>query len=137
MAEEDTEALLEVLRESDDDASTLKQRFRITHQCRTQHMPAPLVDALKHAGAVWRDTVVIQNYVATPPSEQAVTMPPAMAMRGEYDCVNERCLDEWKGVFNHNMVELRTLEGCSHHGLLERGTFYGETLDNFFSKHDR
>mmetsp|Transcript_22368 Transcript_22368/g.29554 ORF Transcript_22368/g.29554 Transcript_22368/m.29554 type:complete len:366 (+) Transcript_22368:3-1100(+) len=137
MVEEETEALLDDLRKSDNDASTLDERFRIKHQCRTKYMPAPLVDAFKHAGTVWKDTSVIQDYVATVPSEQASNMCPALAMRGEHDFVSEKCIAEWRGVFNHDRVEVRTLEGCSHHGLLERGTLYGEILNEFFSKHDQ
>uniref|UniRef100_A0A7S2HXY1 AB hydrolase-1 domain-containing protein n=1 Tax=Helicotheca tamesis TaxID=374047 RepID=A0A7S2HXY1_9STRA len=136
MVEEETEALLDSLRKSGDDASTLEERFRINHQCRTPHMPAPLIDAYKNAGTVWRDTAVIQDYVATPPSKQAAEMPPVLAMRGEHDFVTDHCVSEWKSVFDHDKVNIRTLEGCSHHGLLERGSMYGGVLNDFFSEHD-
>jgi len=112
------------------------EQFRQLHQCRTSEWPQPLADAYAHAGSVWRGTTAIYNYVATPPKEGASRMPPCMVMRGEYDFVSQRCIEGWRQCFNHGFSRTKVLEGCSHHGLLERATEYGEVVDSYFAEYD-
>lgn len=112
------------------------ERFRLAHQCRTPEKPQALVDAYAHAGKVWRGTTAIADYKAQPPSAEAARMPSTMVMRGEHDFVTEACVLGWKDVFNHKFVRFKTLEGCSHHGLLENGELYGEMVDSYFSEYD-
>ena len=124
--------------------------FRETHQCRTPDMPQPLVDAYAAAGTVWRGTKAISNYTATATTDDEESgaaantrkrrMPSAMILRGEYDFVTEICCEGWKSLFQDygksRSVRYKTLDGCSHHGLLENGPLYGETLDSFFTEYD-
>ena len=133
------------------DALDSPDLFRETHQCRTKEMPQPLIDAYAAAGTVWRGTKAISNYTATAatadvneeeemPSTSRRRMPSAMILRGEYDFVTEVCCEGWKSLFqkygNSRSVRYKTLSGCSHHGLLENGLLYGETLDSFFTEYD-
>jgi proline iminopeptidase len=112
------------------------EAFRLAHQCRTPDKSQPLVDSYAHAGTVWRGTMAIPDYEAQPPSENAARMPSTMVMRGEHDFVTEACVEGWKDVFNHKFVRLKTVAGCSHHGLLENGALYGDMVDSFFAEYD-
>jgi len=135
--EEEAGRLLALLKDQDSDESTLNERFRVTHQCRTSEMPTPLVDAYARAGTVWRGTDAIQGYQAMPVSKDASRMPSAMVMRGEHDFVTASCCKDWKEtLWNHQFVKERILEGCSHHGLLEQEQAYGEVLEHFFAQYD-
>jgi len=130
--------LLDALRDEDDDESTLGERFRERHQCRTPSMPAPLLDAYAHAGTVWRGSRAIADYAAAPPEDGAARMPSAMIMRGEFDFVDHGCVEGWTdgGLFNHKFVREKVMDGCAHHGLLENGRLYGEIVDSYFSEYD-
>ena len=136
LVEASAEALLDRLKDGDDDEETLGDRFRLAHQCRLEPMPQPLVDAYAHAGTVWRGTAAIPNYEAEPPSESASRMPSVTSMRGEYDFVDHKCTEGWKSCFNHKFVREKILEGCAHHGLLENGRLYGQVVNDFFSEYD-
>ena len=107
--------------------------FRETHQCRTTEMPEALATAYAKAGTVWRGTTAISDYQATPLQDKS-SLPSCMAVRGEHDFVTAPCVEGWKGMFPR--IRYRTLEGCSHHGLLENPTMYGQTLDAFFAEYD-
>jgi proline iminopeptidase len=120
----------------DDETVSVAERFRLEHQCRTPGMPPLLADAYAHAGTVWRGTTAIADYEATAPSETASRMQSCMVLRGEHDFVTEACVEGWKECFNHNFVRYKTLEGCSHHGLLENGPLYGDAVDSFFGEYD-
>jgi len=117
-------------------AQDLNELFRINYQCRLDEMPPQLANAYENPGTVWFGTGVISDYVAQPPSEDATRMPSAMIMRGEFDFVGPDSFDEWKRVFNHKFVRTKTLDGCSHHGLYENGSLYGETIDSYFAEYD-
>lgn len=119
---------------ADESPDDLEERFRLAHQCRTPEKPQALVDAYAHAGTVWRGTKVISDYVASPPSPDAVRMPSVMVMRGEHDFVTD--VEGWKDVFNHRFVRPKVLPECSHHGLLENGPLYGDMVDSYFAEHD-
>lgn len=137
LVEAEANRLAGLLKDEDDDESTLLERFRRHHQCQTDEMPKSLADAYAHAGTVFRGTAAISDYVATPPSTDAARMPSAMIMRGETDFVSEECASGWKKeLFNHNFVREKVLEGCSHHGLLENSVEYGELVDSFFAEYD-
>ena len=117
-------------------AEEVNELFRINHQCRLDEMPKQLADAYANPGTVWFGTQAIADYVAQPPPQNASRMPSTMLLRGEYDFVGQDSLKEWKSVFNHKFVRVKTLEGCSHHGLYENGSLYGETIDSYFSEYD-
>lgn len=137
--EEEAGRLLAALKDQEGaDESTLAERFRISHQCRTPEIPTPLADAYAGAGTVWRGTDAIQGYQAMPVSKDtAARMPSAMIMRGEHDFVTATCCKDWKeALWNHPFVKEHVLEGCSHHGLLEQEQAYGEVLDSFFAQYD-
>jgi proline iminopeptidase len=119
---------------SSSSSTTVMERFRVAHQCRTMEPPKPLVDAYAHAGSVWRGTTAIANYVASPPREGSALMPSCMVMRGEHDFVTD--IEEWKRCFNHKFVRSKVLDGCSHHGLLEDGSCYGDIVDTYFAEYD-
>jgi pimeloyl-ACP methyl ester carboxylesterase len=139
------EELLQALLQANDDdvdasssssssTTTVMDRFRREHQCRTVEVPKPLSDAYAHAGSVWRGTTAIANYVASPPREGSARMPSCMVLRGEHDFVTD--MEEWKRCFNHKFVRSKVLDGCSHHGLLEDGSRYGDIVDSYFAEYD-
>jgi proline iminopeptidase len=127
-----------------DDDDNINELFRITHQCRLPEMPPLLHEAYANAGSVWRGTSAIADYFAKPPPPTASTsirkkMPSTLIMRGEYDFVCEESVSQWKTILsssNTKSVRYKTLQGCSHHGLLEDGMVYGEILDSFCSEYD-
>lgn len=114
----------------------LNELFRKTHQCRLPEMPKILGDAYANAGTVWRGTAAIADYVAQPPLEDAARMPSSLIMRGEFDFVSEASVEGWKNAFNTKFLRYKTLEGLSHHGLLENGELYGEIVDSYFGEYD-
>lgn len=114
----------------------LNELFRKNHQCRLPEMPKILADAYANAGTVWRGTAAIANYVAQSPPEDASRMPSALIMRGEFDFVSEESVEGWKHAFNTQFLRYKTLEECSHHGLLENGELYGEIVDSYFGEYD-
>jgi len=114
----------------------MNELFRRTHQCRLPDMPKVLADAYANAGTVWRGTEAIADYVARPPPEDASRMPSSMIMRGEFDFVGEASVGGWKEAFNTPFLRYKTLEGCSHHALLENGALYGEMIDSYFAEYD-
>lgn len=114
----------------------MNELFRKNHQCRLPEMPKILGDAYANAGSVWRGTEAIADYAAQPPPEDAARMPSAMIMRGEYDFVSKASVEGWKDAFNTPFLRYKTLEGCSHHGLLENGSMYGEMVDSYFAEYD-
>jgi len=132
------ESLIGELMAKDDDASTIMERFRISHQCQSEERPKALSDAYAHAGqpGVWRGTDSIKGWKAIKPKEGSQRMPSCMVMRGEHDFVTSECVEGWKEAFNHKFVRMKVLDGCSHHGLLENGLNYGDIVDSFFSEYD-
>ncbi|KAL9188941.1 hypothetical protein ACHAXT_011431, partial [Thalassiosira profunda] len=138
--EEEFDRLLAALTQSSgkDDITDaeLNDLFRINHQCRLPEMPKILADAYESAGTVWRGTDAIRDYVAEPPPEDAKRMPSTLIMRGEHDFVSEKQVQTWKDVHNSPFVRHKTLEGCSHHAMLENGAIYGEIVDSYFAEYD-
>lgn len=132
--EKEAERLVNEMDKKDDEDHA--KTFRKTHQCRCDELPGPLQESYDAAGKVWRGTTAISDYVATAPSGDATRLPSAMIMRGEYDFVTDACIEKWKDLFNHNFVRYKTLVGCSHHGLLENGSSYGDLVNAFFSEYD-
>mmetsp|Transcript_15839 Transcript_15839/g.24653 ORF Transcript_15839/g.24653 Transcript_15839/m.24653 type:complete len:344 (-) Transcript_15839:81-1112(-) len=125
----------------EEDESVVAEAFRQEHQCRTPEMPLPLQEAYQNAGTVWRGTDAIRDYVAKAVAqEETARMPSAMVLRGEHDFVTEVCVEGWSSktdpLFNHKFVRSKTVEGCSHHGLLENEKMYGEMIDNYFAEYD-
>jgi pimeloyl-ACP methyl ester carboxylesterase len=128
--------LVSILLDEDNNESTVGERFRLRHQCRTPEKPQPLVDAYNHAGTLWRGTTSIPDWKAIKPSDDASRMPSTMILRGEYDFVSDDCVKEWKEVYNHPFVRYKVLEGCSHHGLLEDSKSYGTLVQSYISEYD-
>lgn len=114
----------------------LDELFRKNHQCRMPEMPKILKDAYDGAGTVWGGTDAIAGYVARPPPEGAARMPSALIMRGEHDFVSKASIKGWENAFNTPFLRYKTLEGCSHHGMLENGALYGDIIDSYFSEYD-
>lgn len=114
----------------------MDELFRRTHQCRLPEMPPILADAYANAGSVWRGTEAIADYVAQPPPEDAARMPSSLILRGEFDFVSDASVEGWKDAFNTQFLRYKTLEGGSHHGLLENGALYGEIVDSYFAEYD-
>jgi|AntRauTorckE5430_2_1112549.scaffolds.fasta_scaffold01503_3 proline-specific peptidase len=132
------ESLIGKLMADDDDVSTIMERFRMRHQCQGEEKPKAIKDAYDHAGkpGIWRGTDSIKGWKAIMPVEGSQRMPSCMVMRGENDFVSSECVEGWKNVFNHKFVRTKVLHGCSHHGLLENGSMYGDIVDSFFSEYD-
>ena len=99
-------------------------------------MPKILQDAYDNAGTVWSGIDAIAAYVARPPPEGSARMPSTMIMRGEHDFVSEASVNGWKDSFNTPFLRFKILEGCSHHGLFEKGALYGEIVDSYFAEFD-
>lgn len=130
--------LMEELRQSSDGATGLElgELFRRTYQCRLPEMPGALADAYANPGTVWFGLDAIADYVAEPPPSNASRMPSSLILRGEYDFVSEASVAKWKDVFNTPFLRYKTLEGCSHHGLFESSSVYGDVIDSYFSEYD-
>jgi pimeloyl-ACP methyl ester carboxylesterase len=135
--EGEAQRLIDTLLKVDNDETKVGERFRLAHTCQTPEMPQPLINAYAHAGAVWRGTTAIPNYVAAPPtfSSGTSTLPPTMVLRGEHDFVTEVCVQEWKTNIP-TRIRFKTLSGCAHHGLLEKGSTYGDMIDSFCGEYD-
>ena len=58
---------------------------------------------------------------------------PALCLRGEHDFVTEACVEGWRALPD---VRLVTLEGCTHHALLEEPAAYLGVLTGFLGEHD-
>ena len=129
---------VEELTDGKDDISEeeVNELFRVTHQCRLEVMPKILAEAYENTGTVWRGTDAISDYIAEPPPENASRMPSTLVMRGEYDFVSDDQIQAWKENFNTPFVRYKTLEGCSHHAMLEKGEMYGEIVDSYFGEYD-
>lgn len=136
--EAEADRLMQNLAESNDGCTDeeLAELFRINHQCRLPEMPPILRNAYNNAGTVWGGTAAIADYVAETPSEDASRMPSTLIMRGEFDFVSNTSAEAWKSAFNAKFLRYKTLEGCSHHGLLEKGAMYGDILDSYFGEYD-
>jgi len=136
--EKDFVKLVEDLTHGNDDISEeeVNELFRVTHQCRLEEMPKILAEAYENAGTVWRGTEAIADYIAKPPPEDASRMPSTLVMRGENDFVSDEQILAWKDNFNTPFVRYKTLEGCSHHAMLEKGEMYGEIVDSYFGEYD-
>jgi len=140
LVEKEARSLQQILFNEDNDKTTLGERFRKRHQCRLPSMPMPLIDAYANAGTVWRGTAAIPDYIASPPSlpsREEWKMPPVLILRGEYDFVTDDCVKDWNNVLPSDCsMKLCVLKGCSHHGLLENGRLYGDTINSFLKEHD-
>lgn len=112
--------------------------FRETHLCRTPEIPQPLQDSYDNVGTIWSGTTAISDYRAKPvePKDESKFMPSALILRGEYDVVTECCSKDWKALFHSRSVREKTLPDCSHHGLLENGSMYGDVVDSYFGEYD-
>jgi proline iminopeptidase len=138
LVEAEAQSLVAELLEQDDvDESTVGERFEKEHICRMPEKPQALKDAYEHAGTVWRGTAAIANYVATPPSDTALPLPPAMVQRGEHDFVTKACIRDWKEtVWNHGRIREKEIPGCSHHALLENGLLFGDFIESYCAEYD-
>lgn len=111
------------------------EAFHAKHVCRLNELPRPLQSARENAGTLWRGTTAIAEYSATPSSDNK-QLPPLLVLRGEFDFVTEECVSGWNKLWNEKHVTNLVLEGCAHHGLLEKGTFYGEAVGLFCYEND-
>ena len=140
--DEEAETLLQQFKEqkmaSCAPAEDSAEMFRKTHLCRTEKLPTPLQEAYIRKGSVWEGTKVIEDYVATPLKPFTTTkLPPSLVMRGEMDFVSEKfSLLEWQKMLGTAKRDLLTLSKCSHHGLLENESLYGETVRSFLLKNE-
>ena len=139
IVERDSRNLLDALLEQDDDKSTLANRFHKKYKCRSNTIPSHLADAYANQGKIWCSTSDAADYVVEPLPTDSVSkkMPPALVLRGEHDFVSDKCLEGWNSAFNHDDVTAKTLDDCSHHGLLEQGRMYGVVLNDFIAMNDR
>jgi proline iminopeptidase len=116
---------------------SLDEQFRQMHQCRTPDIPSPLQEAYANSGTVWRGIDVIADWEATSnPSHHRLPKISCLILRGEYDFVTEECVTSWQQLMNPIKVRMKELKDCSHHGLLECESMYGEILDDFFTEFD-
>jgi len=129
---------MEIERSEVEVQETSAELFRKTHLCRTEKLPIPLNDAYMRKGSVWEGTEVIMDYVATPLSSYTRTKaPPSLVMRGEMDFVSqEYSLLGWQKLLGTGNRNLLTLSECSHHGLLENESLYGETVLSFLLENE-
>lgn len=136
--EQEANRLLQNLK-VDDSSSNLQEAFRKAHQIQTETMPKPLEEAYKAAGTTFRGTAAIADYVASlQNSEDSLgerVATPALVLRGEHDFVTTKCIEGWKDLFDD--VTIQELQGCAHHGMLEKPEVYGrEVLESFWKKYE-
>jgi pimeloyl-ACP methyl ester carboxylesterase len=62
-------------------------------------------------------------------------LPPALVVWGEHDFVTERCVEHWND-YNFLSIQMTLLANCSHYGMWEEETLYGNVLSTFLQDHD-
>lgn len=137
LAEEEANQLVSNL--SNGSSDDVLERFRIEHCCRTEELPQELVNLNTCVSAAPRQGLndAFSAYEARPPSEEASRMPSCMVVRGEHDFITEKCIEEWKDLFNHKCVRSKVVDGCSHHALHENGSMcYGDLIDSYYAEYD-
>jgi proline-specific peptidase len=126
-------------------STIIMEQFRIKHQVQTKQLPKPLQDSYDNAGTEFRGTTAIAGYKAKldNDNDNKITTP-VLIMRGEYDFVTYKCIENWKNLFTNangdddgnNEPEVTVLKGCSHHGLLEKPNEYGTILRKFWQQNE-
>jgi proline iminopeptidase len=116
------------------DDSELGEAFRKKHQVQTEVPPKPLEEAYAEAGTIFRGTAAIADYNASLEDGEDPVETPALILRGESDFVTLPCIEGWKYLFQEAVVQ--QLEGCAHHGMLERPEHYGTVLETFWKANE-
>ena len=114
------------------DACNGVKDFNARHVCRLAAYPRALDDAYAHAGTVWRGTAAVLEHTA-PPEAMARLRVPSLVVRGEHDFVTAECVRGWEAL---PRARLCTLEGASHHALLENPDEYLAMLGEFLGECD-
>jgi pimeloyl-ACP methyl ester carboxylesterase len=95
-------------------------------------MPAQLAAAYAHAGTTWRGSAAIEGLEARAEAMGLVERP-VLVLRGEHDFCTEACVEGWRGLREVSFV---TVDGASHHTLLEAPEPTLEALRGFLRAHD-
>uniref|UniRef100_A0A7S1ZT97 AB hydrolase-1 domain-containing protein n=1 Tax=Ditylum brightwellii TaxID=49249 RepID=A0A7S1ZT97_9STRA len=122
------------------------------YQCRTETMPASLLDAFQHAGTIWIGTDAVADYIASPPSvivsnegekevpKQRRNRSPVLLIKGEFDFVTDVCTRGWKDIFSSygsGSIKELTMKGCAHYCHFEyEKELYGSIVGSFCLEHD-
>jgi len=135
LAQDESKYCMDQLRDTYPDytPSMLQELYHQQNECRIVPPPLALTDAYAQAGNVWRGMDAIPDYEA----QATITtskLPPTLILRGQYDFISERCIEEWSTIIpsSHQV----TLAGCSHHGLLENEAMYGAAIGGFIEDCD-
>lgn len=89
----------------------IQERLRKRHECRTDNVPNPLVHAIRSRGTIWSGPEAVSDYVAQPPSTHITscqsksssnTSPAVLLIRGEFDFITEKCIEEWRKIFKRD-----------------------------------
>eukprot|EP00934_Nitzschia_sp_Nitz4_P007426 Nitzschia sp. Nitz4//scaffold111_size72815//14805//15983//NITZ4_005781-RA/size72815-processed-gene-0.62-mRNA-1//-1//CDS//3329533153//7416//frame0 len=114
-----------------------QERFRREHECRLDHVPLALMDALDQAGPTrWRGAPAIPNYTASSSLQPGF---PSLVLRGEFDFCTESCIEGWQQLLsggNEDLVEYQTLPACSHYAMLENEQLCGKVISEFLVRQD-
>ena len=94
--------------------------------------PPQLAAAYAHAGTTWRGTAAIAGLEASAEAMAECNLP-ALVVRGEHDFCTQACVEGWRGLPN---VMFETIDGASHHSLLEDPERYLHVLSSFLEAHD-
>lgn len=112
---------------------TFSEAFHQTHECRLSEMPLVLTDALAQAGPTsWRGLQAIPDYQAS----ERVTGIPSLVLVGEYDFCTVRCTKDWENLMQSPSPQHKTLNNCSHYGMLEDEGQYGKAITEFLRQCD-
>ena len=130
-----------------DDASLdkdIRDRLRKVHECRTEKMPGPLVNAIQSRGTLFSGPEAVSEYVALPlpqchsscQNTEVHSTPPVLLIRGEHDFVTEECIKGWRKIFapigDQRGIKYREeiMHNCSHYCHLEDGQRFGGLVKN-------
>ena len=100
------------------------------HACRVG-TPAPLQDAMAHAGSVWMGMDVVLDYVAQP-SVNIEVLPPTLVVSGSNDFAYKTSnKDAWRELLPYCTVV--NFDHGAHYPFYESGPEYGRIVEEFLS----
>jgi pimeloyl-ACP methyl ester carboxylesterase len=123
----------------------VNDRFRKRHECRTEHVPEPLVTAIQGRGLTFGPEAV-RDFIAFPPASYRLhsssprsvnasnkLMPPVLLIRGEHDFVTEECVRGWRKIFTTDVTvgfREEVMNNCAHYCHLENPQGFCELIKN-------
>jgi len=138
--------------------------FRRRHECRVEPLPLPLQQSFQMAGYSSSRSSAglksVRDYKASSTEGATETtsdeqhddsddnkfpFPPVLILRGQHDFVTQESCENWSTILTSDSisgkgdeaaVQMMTLAGCSHYGMVENESLYGGVLSSFVKQHD-